>query len=74
MIITNSGVGMNQEQLDRIFEKFYRADASDTAVGGLGLGMSIARKIVQTHGGNIQVESTEGEGTTVTVHLPHTVT
>ncbi len=72
--VEDQGIGMSPEQLDRIFDKFYRADASNTAIGGLGLGMSIARQIVQTHGGNIQVESTEGEGTTVTVHLPHTVT
>jgi PAS domain S-box-containing protein len=72
--VTDQGIGMSPEQLDRVFDKFYRADASNTAIGGLGLGMSIARQIVQTHGGNIQIESIEGEGTTVTVHLPHTFT
>ena len=72
--VADQGIGMNPEQLERIFDKFYRADASNTAIGGLGLGMSIARQIVQTHGGNIQVKSTEGEGTIVTVHLPHTAT
>jgi len=72
--VEDLGIGMNQEQIDRIFDKFYRANASDTAISGLGLGMSIARQIVEAHDGNIQVESTEGEGTTVTFYLPHTVT
>lgn len=68
--VEDQGIGMSLEQLDRIFEKFYRADASDTAVGGLGLGMSIARQIVEAHGGNIQVESSEGKGTRAIFRLP----
>ncbi len=56
---------MNSEQLSRVFEKFYRADSSDTAVAGLGLGMSIARNLVEAHGGRIDVQSREGEGTRV---------
>jgi signal transduction histidine kinase len=56
--------------VERVFDKFYRADASDTAIGGLGLGMSIVRNIVEAHGGNIWVESEPGRGTTVHFLLP----
>lgn len=68
--VADRGVGMTPEQVARIFDKFYRADASDTAVGGLGLGMSIARNIVEAHGGRIWVESEPGRGTTVRFTLP----
>ena len=62
--IIDEGVGMNPEQVSHVFDKFYRADSSDTAVGGLGLGMSIAKQIVDAHGGRIWVESAPGKGTT----------
>jgi len=68
--VEDQGIGMTPEQIERVFDKFYRADTSDTAVSGLGLGMSIARQIVETHGGSIRVASTLGKGTTVTFVLP----
>jgi len=68
--IVDHGIGMTAEQVERVFDKFYRADASNTAVGGLGLGMSIARQIIDEHGGQIQVESRPGEGTRVCFTLP----
>lgn len=68
--VQDQGNGMTGEQVARIFDKFYRADASDTAVGGLGLGMSIARQIVEAHNGRIWVESTPGEGTKASFILP----
>jgi PAS domain S-box-containing protein len=68
--IEDHGIGMTPEQVERIFDKFYRADRSDTAVSGLGLGMSIARQIIEAHGGKIVVESTSGKGTTVSFTLP----
>lgn len=68
--IVDNGIGMTPEQLARVFEKFYRADASNTAVRGLGLGMSIVKRIVEAHGGTITIVSTPGEGTTVVVTLP----
>lgn len=68
--VADRGIGMTPEQAARVFNKFYRADASDTAVGGLGLGMSIVRNIVEAHGGRIWVESEPGRGTTVQFHLP----
>ena len=55
LTVSDQGKGMTSDQVERIFDKFYRADASHTAVGGLGLGMSIARHIVEAHGGGIRV-------------------
>lgn len=70
--VTDQGLGMSEEQVARIFDKFYRADASNTAVGGLGLGMSIVRSLVAAHGGQIWVESEPGSGTCVSFTLPLT--
>lgn len=68
--VQDEGIGMSDEQVQRVFDKFYRADTSDTAKGGLGLGMTIARAIVEGHGGAIWVASTPGRGTTVSFTLP----
>lgn len=68
--VEDQGIGMSQGQLDRVFDKFYRADASNTSVSGLGLGMSIAKQIVAVHGGDIRIESVEGKGSTVIFNLP----
>lgn len=68
--VMDQGIGMEQEQLDHIYDKFYRADSSDTSIGGLGLGMSIAKQIIESHNGEIRVESAIGEGTTVIFNLP----
>jgi len=69
--VEDQGRGMNPEQLERVFDKFYRADASNTAAGGLGLGMSIVRQIIEAHGGQIRVESVVGQGTSVIFTLPY---
>ena len=68
--VEDNGIGMTTEQLERIFERFYRVDLSNTAVSGLGLGMSIAKSIVEAHGGTIKVESELGAWTRVTFTLP----
>jgi signal transduction histidine kinase len=68
--IADEGIGMTPEQMEHMFDKFYRADASNTAVGGLGLGMGIAKGIVEAHGGRIHVESRLGQGSRVTFELP----
>lgn len=70
IIVEDEGVGMTPEQVERVFDKFYRADSSNTAVSGFGLGMSIAKQIVELHGGRIWVESEQGRGTQVTFTLP----
>ncbi len=70
LMVTDEGIGMTPEQQLRVFDKFYRADASDSAVAGLGLGMSIVKAIIEAHGGRIWVESRQREGTTVHFTLP----
>jgi PAS domain S-box-containing protein len=68
--VEDEGIGMRPAEVARVFDKFYRADASDTARGGLGLGMRIVRSIVEAHGGRIWVESEAGRGTKVHFTLP----
>ncbi|MBW6512221.1 MAG: Cache 3/Cache 2 fusion domain-containing protein [Desulfuromonadaceae bacterium] len=71
--IEDQGIGMTPEQTSRVFDKFYRADSSATAVSGTGLGMTIARHIIAAHGGRIWIDSTPAKGTTVHLFLPATV-
>jgi PAS domain S-box-containing protein len=68
--VADQGIGMTEKHAAKVFEKFYRADASQTAIGGVGLGMSIVKHIVEAFGGEIRVESALGKGTTVSVTLP----
>ncbi len=70
LIIEDEGIGMSPKQMEKVFDRFYRVDASSTAAEGLGLGMSIAKAIVESHGGEIQVDSEPGKGTRVSVILP----
>lgn len=70
LLVSDNGIGLTPEQQARIFDEFYRVDASNTAVGGLGLGLSIVREIVAGHGGQVQVESEVGKGTILTIILP----
>jgi len=68
--VRDRGIGMTREQQAQVFDKFYRADTTDTSASGLGLGMAIVKEIIDGHGGQIGVESAVGEGTTVTFSLP----
>ena len=71
VIIADSGPGIPSEHIDRIFEPFHRVDSGLTrTVGGTGLGLAITRRIVDAHGGRIEVQSAPGAGTTFTVRLP----
>ncbi len=71
IIITDDGIGMTSGQLEHIFDKFYRADASNTAKPGIGLGMSLTKHIVEGHRGTITVTSEPDQGTQVVIRLPH---
>jgi two-component system OmpR family sensor kinase/two-component system sensor histidine kinase BaeS len=69
--VRDSGVGIEPADLPHIFDRFYRADRSRTrSSGGAGLGLAIARRMVEAHGGVIWAESTPGLGTTVSFRLP----
>lgn len=69
--ISDTGIGMDEEERSHIFERFYKADKSrNRAIGGSGLGLSIVKKILDMHNGEINVKSRKGEGTEMTVTLP----
>jgi two-component system, OmpR family, phosphate regulon sensor histidine kinase PhoR len=67
--VRDSGVGIPVEDLERIFERFYKADRARSG-GGTGLGLSISRHLVEAHGGRIWAESTEGQGSTFYFTIP----
>ena len=74
LTVSDTGIGIPQDQLDNIFTKFFRAEnAVSFQTEGSGLGLYIVRKIIEAHGGTVRVESREGEGTSVTIHLPQVV-
>ena len=69
--VADTGPGIAPDDLSRIFDRFYRADPSRArATGGSGLGLTIARRLVEAHGGTIEAESTVGEGSLFTVRFP----
>ena len=68
--VADTGAGIPDEELPYVFERFYRVDKSRSrATGGVGLGLTIARRLVEAHGGRISVQSLEGQGTTFTFML-----
>ena len=69
--IRDTGVGMAPEEQEKIFNRFYRVDASRSRTKGYGLGLAICRSIVELHHGRITVRSALGKGSTFTVTLPH---
>jgi two-component system phosphate regulon sensor histidine kinase PhoR len=75
--VSDTGVGIQAEELSRIFERFYKTDRARSKAsfigpggGGTGLGLAIARNVVETHGGRITAESTVGQGSVFTFTLP----
>jgi signal transduction histidine kinase len=68
--VVDEGVGIPKDQFSKIFQPFHRVPASAENIPGVGLGLSVSRRIVQAHGGQITVESVENRGSTFRVHLP----
>lgn len=69
--IRDTGIGIDTDNMPHIFDHFYRADkARSTSTGGAGLGLTIARRVVESHGGSISVESELGKGSTFRIFLP----
>ncbi len=67
--VTDQGIGMSEDQIERVFERFYRVDKAGT-IPGSGLGMSLVKEIANIHGWKIKILSTLGQGTTVSVSIP----
>ncbi len=69
--VKDTGIGIPEESIEHLFERFYRVDkARSRSTGGTGLGLSITEKLINLHGGSIEVKSRLGEGSTFTVQLP----
>jgi len=71
VVFQDHGAGISASDLPHIFDRFYRGDPSRTrATGGFGLGLAIAKALVEVYGGSISAESVPGKGTRMTVELP----
>ncbi|MCL4208419.1 ATP-binding protein [Patescibacteria group bacterium] len=68
--ISDNGIGINQDDLEHIFERFYRADKSRSATNGYGLGLAIAKKLMKAQDADINISSKENIGTVVTLVFP----
>ncbi|MQY13100.1 Adaptive-response sensory-kinase SasA [Streptomyces sp. RB5] len=73
--VTDQGIGISEKDRDRVFERFYRVDpARSRATGGTGLGLAIVKHVAASHGGEVAVWSSEGQGSTFTLRLPEAAT
>jgi signal transduction histidine kinase len=68
--VQDTGLGIPEEEIPHLFEKFFRASNTLKVAPGTGLGLTIAKKIIENHGGKIEVQSQLGVGTTFITHLP----
>ena len=70
--VEDNGVGIPEEEVDRIFERFFRATTS-SGIAGSGVGLSLVRDLVKLQGGHIQAKSQVGKGTSLSIELPETL-
>ena len=73
MTITDTGIGVTKEEVQRLGERFYLVDRSRSRsrdLGGTGLGLSIVKHLMMAHGGKIEIESQLGRGTKVSLYFP----
>ncbi len=70
LAVADEGIGIPDDDKDRVFEKFYRVPDAAAGIGGTGLGLSVAREIVVSHGGKIDLESEQSRGSVFRVRLP----
>ncbi|QJD82682.1 sensor histidine kinase [Cohnella herbarum] len=71
VVVRDTGIGIAVDDRKRIFERFYKADKSrNREAGGSGLGLAIVKRVVELHGGRVEIDSTAGKGTEVSVYLP----
>lgn len=71
VVVSDTGIGVDEEDLPNLFERFYKADIARTrSENSTGLGLSIVKKVLELHKGTVEVESTPGEGTTFTCRVP----
>jgi signal transduction histidine kinase len=71
LVVEDTGIGMRADEVERLFERFFRTQAAtEAAIKGTGLGLSISKAIVEAHSGTIRAESIEGAGTAIIVDLP----
>lgn len=71
--VKDTGIGMAPDECKRIWERFYRTPDSQTMAKGSGLGLSIAKELIELHGGSIHVESQQGKGSSFVIHIPRLI-
>jgi signal transduction histidine kinase len=70
LMVNDQGMGIDEADRERVFEKFFRSSEASARISGTGLGLAVAREIVETHGGEIRVQSEPGSGSTFWIELP----
>src|SRR4029079_15839499 len=70
LFVNDQGMGIDEEDREHVFGKFFRSSEASARISGTGLGLAVAREIVETHGGEIRVQSEPGSGSTFWIELP----